>query len=550
MKVLVVLKLGRYTQSVANHTYGGNKMKKTSKYISILLAAVLMTAMVAACSSNNNNNGNTTTGQTGQTTEAEAGNGNAAESSESANDAIKEPYELTLTFPIFGAIPADMKLVEAEFNKITQAKLNTTVTMLPISIGNFTQQMNLMTSSGEKLDLMFTFGIGGGYAKDALSGKLHPIDDLLKQYGQGAVEAIGADYMESARVDGKIFGLPTLHSFAQQPAIFMRKDMVEKHNIDVDAIHSLEDLDSVFKTIKENEPGMAPLASGLSTAMDFIRSYDKMGDANGVLPGFDNDLKLVNWYETEEYAELLNIMHRWFKAGYINKDAATSQTTTADLLKADKGFAYITMNKPEIRAQEERLIGKELVVVNFDEFEPYATTTDVVVGLWGNAQQSENPERVMMLLNLMYTDKDLVNLLIWGIEGKHYVKVSDNVIKYPEGVDRSTVSYTMNALTTSNPFIAYTFEGEDPEIAQSIQEWNAAANKSKALGFSFNPSNVQNELTAISNVTNRYKKILETGSVAPESKLQEFITQLEAAGMDKVIEEKQTQLEAWAASQK
>jgi len=521
-------------------------MYRTFKLISVMLAAVLLTTIVAACSSNGS--GNATTKPTEQTQPAaESGSETPANSSESADG---EAYELTMAFPIFGAIPADMDLVEAEINKLTQAKLNTTVTMLPISIGNFTQQMNLMTSSGEKLDLVFTFGIGGGYASDALNGKLLPIDDLLKQFGQGAVEAIGADYMESARIDGQIYGVPTLHSFAQQPAIFMRKDIVEKHNIDISAIRTLDDLDAVFETIKNNEPGMAPLASGLSTSMDFIRSYDKMGDSNGVLPGFDNDLKLVNWYETEEYADLLNIMHRWFKAGYVNKDAATSQTNTADLLKADKAFSYITMNKPEIRAQEERLIGKELVVVNFENYEPYATTTDVVVGLWGIAQQSENPERVMKFLDLMYTDKDLVNLLIWGIEGKHYVKVSDNVIKFPEGVDRATVGYTMNALTTSNPFIAYTFEGEDPELAQSIKDWNASANKSKALGFTFNPSSVQNELTAISNVTNRYKKILETGSVAPESKLQEFIAQLEAAGIDKVIEEKQKQLDAWAASKK
>lgn len=520
-------------------------MKKASKYISMLLALVLMTVVVAACASGNNNHNTNTGGET-----ADAGNGNAANSSESANDATLEPYELTMAFPIFGAVPADIKLVEAEINKLTQAKLNTTVTMLPISIGSYGQQMNLMTSSGEKLDLMFTFGIGSMYANDALNGKLIPMDDLLSQHGQGAVEAVGADYMESARVDGQIYGVPTLHSFAQQPGILMRKDMIDKYSIDVEAIQTLDDLTSVFQTIKENEPGMAPLASGLSTAMDFIRSYDKMGDGNGILPGYDNDLKLVNWYETEEYAELLSLMHKWFKSGYINKDAATSQTTSADLLKANKGFSYITMLKPEIKDQEERLIGKELVAVTFDNFEPYATTTDVVVGLWAIAQQSENPERVMQVLNLMYTDKELVNLLIWGIEGKHYVKVSDNVIKFPEGVDRSSVGYTMNALTTSNPFIAYTFEGDDPELAKTIQEWNASANKSKALGFTFNPSNVQNELTAITNVTNRYKKILETGSVDPEAKLQEFITQLEAANIDKVIEEKQQQLDAWAASQK
>ncbi|OMF26753.1 ABC transporter substrate-binding protein [Paenibacillus sp. FSL H8-0548] len=516
-------------------------MKRTFKYTRILLALVLMTTLIAACSSNNN--GNTKTGQPSPTT----GAGNASESSESAEDAMKEPYELTMALPIFGAVPADMKLVEAEINKLTQEKLNTTVTILPLSIGSYDQQMNLMTASGEKLDLMFTFGIGSKYATDAISGKLLPIDPLLDKHGQGIVEAIGAEYMESARVNGQIYGIPTLHSFASQPAVFMRKDLVEKYNIDVDAIHSLNDLDNVFKIIKENEPGVFPLASGLSKAMDFYRSYDKLGDGNGVLPGFDNDLKLVNWYETDEYAQLLNKMHNWFKAGYVNKDAATTKTNTADLLKANKAFSYITMNKPEIRAQEERLIGQELVVVNLD-IESYAVTTDVIVGLWGIAQQSENPERVMKFLELMYTDKELVNLIIWGIEGKHYVNVSDNIIRYPEGVDISTVGYTMNALTTSNPFIAYTFEGQDPKIGQSVKEFNASANKSKALGFSFNPSNVQNELTAITNVTNRYKSVLETGSVAPESILKEFIIQLKSAGINKVIEEKQQQLDAWAAA--
>ncbi|MFS0724308.1 ABC transporter substrate-binding protein [Paenibacillus sp. 1P07SE] len=514
-------------------------MNKTMKAVGILLVLTLMTAMIAACSSNGNGNSSPPV--------SESGNENAPDSSADTGDGLEEPYELTMAMPIFGAVPVDLKLVEAEINKLTKERLNTTVTIMPISIGSYDQQMNLMTSSGEKLDLMFTFGIGSKYATDALNGKLLPIDDRLEQYGQGIVEAIGADYMESARVDGQIYGVPTLHSFASQPAIFMRKDLVDKHNIDVDAIHSLDDLDQVFEVIKENEPGMFGLASGLSTTMDFYRSYDRVGDGNGVLPGFDNDLQLVNWYETEEYADLLSIMHRWFKAGYINKDAATTQTSTAELLKADKAFSYITMNKPEIKAQEERLIGKELIIANLD-IDAYAVTTDVIVGLWGIAQQSENPDRAMQFLELMYTDEELVNLFIWGIEDKHYVKVSDNVIKYPEGIDGSTVGYAVNALTISNPFIAYTLEGQDPELAQSVMEFNASANKSRALGFSFNPSLVQNELTAITNVTNRYKKVLETGSVAPESMLQEFINQLKSAGIEKVIEEKQRQLDEWAGS--
>ena len=34
-----------------------------------------------------------------------------------------------------------------------------------------------------------------------------------------------------------------------------------------------------------------------------------------------------------------------------------------------------------------------------------------------------------MLLNLLNTDKEIYNTLVWGVEGKHYKKVADNRIE-------------------------------------------------------------------------------------------------------------------------
>ena len=42
----------------------------------------------------------------------------------------------------------------------------------------------------------------------------------------------------------------------------------------------------------------------------------------------------------------------------------------------------------------------------------------------------------MALLELFNTDKYLNNLINYGIEGTHYVKVSDNVIKAGPAVDQ------------------------------------------------------------------------------------------------------------------
>ena len=74
--------------------------------------------------------------------------------------------------------------------------------------------------------------------------------------------------------------------------------------------------------------------------------------------------------------------------------------------------------------------------------QPYLGTSDVNRVSWAVASTCKNPEKALEFLNLTYTDKDVINLIIYGIEGKDYVKVSDNVVKYPDGQDASTVPYT------------------------------------------------------------------------------------------------------------
>jgi putative aldouronate transport system substrate-binding protein len=245
----------------------------------------------------------------------------------------------------------------------------------------------------------------------------------------------------------------------------------------------------------------------------------------------------------------LNKVRNWAKAGYLNKDAATSQVNAGDMLKADKSFSYFIGLKPGNLESETRAIGKELV---FAPLMPnvYATTSDALGGLWTISTNSANPERAMMFMNLMYTDKNLANLFIYGIEGKHYVKVSDNSIDFPPGIDSKTVGYSIQSWIYANPSIAYLMKSDLQEMWKLTAEANRKAIKSKALGFSFNSEPVKNEIIALKNVTDQYVKGLETGTLDPAEKLSEFRGKLKAAGIDKVIAEKQKQLDAWAAANK
>jgi putative aldouronate transport system substrate-binding protein len=157
-------------------------------------------------------------------------------------------------------------------------------------------------------------------------------------------------------------------------------------------------------------------------------------------------------------------------------------------------------------------------------------------------KNSEDPERAMQFMNLMYTDKDIANLISLGVEGKHYVKKQDNIIALPEGVKQS--GYAFNQWEVGNNFLTYVWEGTDPNIWELMKKHNENAVKSTAIGFTFNVEPVKTEIAAASNVLNQYKVGLESGTLDP-ALTTEFNTKLRAAGLDKIMVEKQKQFDEW-----
>lgn len=176
----------------------------------------------------------------------------------------------------------------------------------------------------------------------------------------------------------------------------MRKDLVDKYNIDTTSIKSLDDLDAIFKTIKDNEPGVVPTVKYGNSIIDiYVRSaFDTLSDGLGVLPGNDNNLKLVDMYEAPEYKEMLNTVRRWYLAGYIAKDAATSTETQYNMVKSGKAFSWISHMKPGIETQESRNTAKEMISVHFKP--AISTTSDITSIMWSVARNSADPSRAMI----------------------------------------------------------------------------------------------------------------------------------------------------------
>ena len=293
-------------------------MNKKFHMLSILLVTLLL--LLSACSNNSNSSSSSSSSSTEQ-------QGNQSNNSETK----EEPTEIVMAFSVNGDTPRDLALVEEKINEITREKINTTVKLMVISAGNFRDQVNLMLSGNEQVDLLFT-GSRTGFVSQASRGQLLELDDLVEQYGQDIINTLPDGYLDN-RLNGHIYAIPTLRDMASHPGFHMRKDLVEKHGIDVNSIKTLDDLESVLRVIKENEPALElvlPFSPGVPTTNVFSW-FDNLGDFFGVLPNDSNELKVVNLYETAEYEEFVKTMRRWYTDGLIMPEI--QKETFQNLLK-------------------------------------------------------------------------------------------------------------------------------------------------------------------------------------------------------------------------
>ncbi|MDI4643534.1 ABC transporter substrate-binding protein [Cohnella hashimotonis] len=462
----------------------------------------------------------------------------SASSHSSGASAGSKPVELVMTYPAFGDV-SDLESVQGAINELAAAKIGATVKLVPIGVSNYAQQINLMLAGNEKLDLLYAsvwFGMDSQVAKKQLA----PLDDLIRQYGSGITDSVDAEFLEAGKVNGKQYGIPSNKAYSLTPSLVMRKDIADKYGITEASVSGIGDIGPLLATIKAKEPSIVPLVSySLSeTPVNQMLYGDPMGITPGSVPFGSSDLKLQDVYESKDYADRVAIVNKWYEAGYLSKDVATTQESGPSLLKAGKGFAFIR-NINDCYS-EQLSAGTEVICAPLNA--PYITRNSVASNLMSISQNSKNPEMAMKFLNLLYTDKDIVNLFTNGIEGKHYVKSGDAVIAKPAG--QTGTGYDSNQTVVGNNFLSYVWEGTDPNIWTATKERNANAVKSQAMGFSFDMDAVKNEITAVSNVSNQYSLFLETG-VSPPEKLQEFVGKLKDAGIEKIIAEKQKQLDEW-----
>jgi putative aldouronate transport system substrate-binding protein len=447
-----------------------------------------------------------------------------------------------------GSLP-DLPKVQAEINRYIRDR-NLEVEILPLAFGAMTNQLNLMITGGEKLDLYPAFSFS--FSSDVVQGKLIGLNDVLKTTGKEAAAAVGEEYLKAATVNGVIYGLPTLRDMAASYGLCMRKDLLDKYGFRAEDIKTIEDINRVYTVVSAGEPGMYMTfgqMNSLSIINQLLVDWDGLGDNFGVLMnhGQDASLKVVNLFATREYEAKLRLVRDWYQKGWIVPDATTNTEAATSLVAAGQLFSFCSNLKPGFDQQSTLSTGG-IEMVTTDIMPAFSTTTQVGVLSWGIPITCQNPEKAMEFLNLMYTDPVIVNLLDWGIEGTHYVKLNDQVVGYPPGVNASNTGYNLNlSWIYGNSLIGYVWEGNPPDTNQRMRAFNQNAVVSKALGFQFDATSVRNAIAPVQNAADEYRLSLEYGMVDVDTTLPRFIRALEDAGINQIIAEKQRQLDLWLA---
>ncbi|GGF66532.1 ABC transporter substrate-binding protein [Paenibacillus albidus] len=514
----------------------------SKRSMTLLLSLVLMVGMVlSGCSGNN-------AGNSAGTTDITAKPSNEAPAATEKGEATKapdapaglEPVELSLYLP--GGPDKDVAAVEQEINAYLKDKINATIKINQLSWDKPADKVNLMIQSGEVFDMVFTWN----FMTNAAKGAYLPLEELIDTHAKETKAQIHPAYLQAATVNGHLYAIPTEKELGQSVGFAFDKAIIDKYGFDINSIKRLEDIEPLLKTIKEKEPAISPLFMNHTDSLSWFTAYPNSEDIDGsgdipTLLDYDT-MKIFNEYDTPAMTERLKLIRKWYEAGYINKNGATDKTELKDAVKSGKAwFTYGNMN-PTSTNDWTRLAEKPMVIKTLL---PVQVGTKSLQGsMLAISRTSKNPERAMMFINLIHTDPVLYNLLTFGIEGKHYNKVDDKTVEFIPDSGYNSVSSWM----IGNVLLNYLNKDEDPKRVQLYTDWNAAAETSPVIGFVFDSTKVQSQIGALINITKQYKNTLFSGEKDPEPILKEMNGKLKAAGIDAVINELQTQMDAFLAA--
>ena len=446
---------------------------------------------------------------------------------------------------------ADADMVWEAFNEKLHEKLpNVTVEFEVIPLADYSQKFMLAQTAGEKIDIANTYLLN--FPIEVRNGTFLQLDDLYKKYGKGIAASIPSWAIDYGRVDGKLYQIPTYQMLMLPYSIRTQAEYADKwldKEALKDAIENRENslfpqkaydvLEDYMQKLKEN----GKIQYGFDTGFNgFVSGYDMITDRYAIRQD-DGKCKVVYVYDTTEYKETLSRLADWYKKGYIRKDSLSA--TDNDQIRGRMDGMTVWSGQTEPNYEKKSAESGKNIYEQWIDTDYYIPMINEAAGT-GIFANTKYPDQAMQFLDLIQSDKELYNMLVFGIEGTHYTKVGENEIttiskKMPVSSDK----YGLYSWIVGNTSLRYDWDVQTKEY----NDWcfntiNKSKNRSKLIGFVPELSNLQTKLAQIKSLKTEYMSSLVSGSLPNwEERYNEWMNKIDIAGNKEIIAELQKQVD-------
>lgn len=548
-------------------------MKK--KLVSLLLATTMVAGLVGCGSSNGGSADTSTTTDTKSETSATTADTSSSTEAASTDTAdIDTSEHVVITYMTTGGSDEgngnpDML---AKLNEILTEKVNAELKIYHIDWTNYLSVYNLTLAQMDgSVDLVGTASDWLDAWPNAKNGAfLELSEDMLKTYAPKTWESVSPEHWDLCKYNGEIYLMPednyaqwTNHGFAY------RLDWAKEAGL-TDGVKSWEDLTTYFKYVKEtygndlkylwDSDGTQynQMVGGWITSHSNYVAIDGL-NSGAMWGGTKDDLYTVYspyMTDTDSLVEYAKLMKEWndlgvFPTNVLNNTAAQNrdeyrvgqvaveqhhtQTWTDLCSHTSSNTIYDTDEDAETG------------FFYFGEETGNVVALSITHGAMAVSAGSKNPERALMVYDLLRNDPECYRLFNYGIEGVQYA-IDENGMKYtPDTYDQATQEIQTNFWWGRN---------DDLELKDATKNWDAidklyAEYDSLKIDYPYGQfipdvDDIQGKIDNVSSVQEEYMKQISFGlySGSAEDIVAEYQAALEKAGINDVTAALQEQISA------
>ncbi len=498
-----------------------------------IIAAILASVMIlsTACSAPAEE-------ATGTSDAAETPSSDAATTEDSG-----ETYEVTMY--VHGDASQRMQeFLDNEFIAEVEAAINVVPNVQFLPWSEYASGKNeTMHAAGEK----FMTQTDTNYMNKSISkGYLADLTDSMANYGQNILEYCGQSSLDAFQSQGRQYAIPfgNKPNSGQDYMFAVRQDLLE--SVGMTEITSFEDLEEFYTLASAQTPGILGYSRGVSVKA-FLGGIDS--DINVYLPysfmmtdgNKPDDTSVSNFYASDEYRQVSEITSDWVEKGIIpsyilsNKEQAIAEFNNGNALFCT-GASYRTFEYNNIVRQ----VVPEAIFRNYyigDKTQTPWMTRGNYSTAWqvGAAVEGEELDAYVKLMDLLQSDIKWNDMMLYGIEGVDF-QINDD-----GAVEKLVSDAFFDSYIPDN----VNFKRYDDYITEDMitefENWDDGAILQKDVGFAFDPSPVSVELAQISAVEEEFISPITNGLLDYESNIDEALSRLEEAGIQKFMDEYERQ---------